>query len=228
MELSPVAEDYLTAIYHLEAETGRPVRTVDISDEVGVTSPTVSNMIDTLDERGLVEYTPYKGVALTDRGETVVLRLVRTHRLLETFMMEHLDYTWSEVHEEADRLEHHVSEEFVSRLETFLGEPRMDPHGDPIPDAELRMPAESSHTPLTEFEVGDVVAVEQVPHRDPDVREFLSSRDIGPGTRLTVDAVSPVGLVTVESSLGDDSIALPTHVARRVGARPIDPASELE
>ena len=226
MELSPVAEDYLKAIYHLEAENGRPVRTVDISDEVGVTSPTVSNMIDTLDERELVDYTPYKGVALTDCGEAVVLRLVRHHRLLETFLMEHLDYSWSEVHDEADRLEHYVSEEFVSRLETFLGEPRMDPHGDPIPDAKLQMPEASPHTPLTEFEVGDVVTVEQVPHRDPDVREFLSSRDIGPGTRLTVDAVSPVGLVTVEPSHGEESIALPTHVARRIGARLTDPPQD--
>ncbi|AXR79020.1 metal-dependent transcriptional regulator [Natrarchaeobaculum sulfurireducens] len=226
MELSPVAEDYLKSIYQLETADGRPVRTVDLSEEVGVTSPTVSSMIDTLDERGLVDYTPYKGVRLTERGETVVLRLVRNHRLLETFLMESLEYSWSEVHDEADRLEHHVSETFVSRLETFLGEPRVDPHGDPIPDVELRMPEEDLFTPLTEFEIGSVVTVEQVPHRDPDVREFLSSRDIGPGTRLTVDAVSSVGLITVEPSLGDDSIALPTHVARRIGARLTDPPQD--
>ncbi|ARS88643.1 metal-dependent transcriptional regulator [Natrarchaeobaculum aegyptiacum] len=219
MELSPVAEDYLTAIYHLEAEHGGSVRTVDISEEIGVTPPTVSSMIDTLDERGLVDYTPYKGVTLTERGETVVLRLVRNHRLLETFLMEHLDYTWSEVHDEADRLEHHVSEEFVSRLETYLGEPRMDPHGDPIPDAELTMPEESPHIPLTEFEVGDVVVVEQVPHRDPDVREYLTRHEIGPGTRLTVEEVSPINLVTVVPVSSGTPVSLPTHVARRLGVR---------
>lgn len=221
MELSPVAEDYLTAIYHLEAEHGGPVRTVDISEEIGVTPPTVSSMIDTLDEQGLVDYTPYRGVTLTDCGETVVLRLVRNHRLLETFLMEHLDYTWSEVHGEADRLEHHVSEEFVARLEGFLGEPRTDPHGDPIPDAELTMPEESPHMPLTEYEVDDTVVVEQVPHRDQDIREYLARHGIGPGTRLTVDEVSPVDLVTVVPVSSGTPVSLPTHVARRLGVREV-------
>ncbi|THE63822.1 metal-dependent transcriptional regulator [Salinadaptatus halalkaliphilus] len=219
MDLSPIAEDYLKAIYHLEDGHQRPVRTAEISEELGVTSPSVSSMIDTLDERGVVDYTPYRGVELTDRGEEVVLRLVRNHRLLETFMMECLDYSWSEVHDDADRLEHHVSDELARRLEAFLGEPSMDPHGDPIPDAELSMPEESPYTPLTEYEVGETVVVDQVPHRDPDIREYLSRHGIGPGTRLTVDEISPIDLVTVVPTSDGQPVSLPTYVARRLGAR---------
>ncbi len=221
MDLSPVAEDYLKAIYYLETENGRPVRTSDISEALDVTSPTVTSMLDTLDERELANYTPYQGVELTDRGREVVLQLVRNHRLLETFLMEYLDYSWSAVHDEADRLEHHVSDEFTRRLAAFLGEPATDPHGDPIPDADLRMPDESPYTPLAEFEPDDRVTVEQVPHRDPDVREYLSRHRIGPGTRLVVEEVSPIDLVTVVPSSTGASVALPTHVARRIGARAV-------
>ncbi|MXV62049.1 metal-dependent transcriptional regulator [Natronorubrum sp. JWXQ-INN-674] len=219
MDLSPIAEDYLKTIYHLEDENGRPVRTGDISTALDVTSPTVTSMLDSLDERELVDYTPYKGVELTDRGTETVLQLVRNHRLLETFLMEHLDYSWSAVHDEADCLEHYVSDEFTRRLATFLGEPVTDPHGDLIPDSDLKMPEKSPYTALTEYEPGDTVTVEQVPHRDPDVRDYLSRHRIGPGTQLVVDEVSSIDLVTVVPSTTETSVALPTHVARRIGAR---------
>ncbi|SDR36387.1 metal-dependent transcriptional regulator [Natronobacterium texcoconense] len=220
MDLSPVAEDYLKAIYHLENDHGEPVRTAEISDAVGVTSPTVSSMVDTLDERDLVEYTPYEGVELTDQGERVVLRLVRNHRLLETFLAEHLDVPWADVHDEADRLEHHVSDEFVARLAEFLGHPTTDPHGDPIPDSEFRLPEESPYDPLTTYDPGERLVVEQVPHRDPDIREYLSDHGIGPGTRLVVEEVSAVDLVTVVPTAGENPVPLPTRVARRIGVRP--------
>ncbi|MFP8951533.1 metal-dependent transcriptional regulator [Natrialbaceae archaeon A-arb3/5] len=219
MDLSPVGEDYLKAIYHLETEHARPVRTVEIGEAVGVTAASVSSMIGTLDERGLVEYTPYSGVELTESGEAIVLGLVRKHRLLETFLIEHLDFEWSEVHEEADRLEHHVSDELTGRLARFLGEPATDPHGDPIPDADLAMPDEPPYAPLSEFEAGETIVVEQVPHRDPDIREYLSENGIGPGTELTVEAVTDVDLITVVPTASAESVALPTHIARRIGAR---------
>ncbi|ELY40302.1 metal-dependent transcriptional regulator [Natronorubrum tibetense] len=221
MDLSPVAEDYLKAIYHLEDEYQRPIRTTEISEELDVTSPTVTSMLDSLAERELVDYTPYQGVELTDCGEEIVLKLIRNHRLLETFLMEHLDYSWSTVHDEADRLEHHVSDEFTQRLATFLGEPAMDPHGDPIPDSDLVIPEETPYTALTEYESGETVTVEQVPHRDPDIRDYLSQHRIGPGTRLVVDEVLSIDLVTVVPSSTETPVALPTHVARRIGARAV-------
>ncbi|MCU4743729.1 metal-dependent transcriptional regulator [Halobacteria archaeon AArc-m2/3/4] len=221
MELSPVAQDYLKAIYHLEDEHARPVRTVEIADAVGVTSPSVTNMVETLDEHGLVEYTPYKGVELTEAGETVVLNLVRKHRLLETFLTECLDVPWTDVHREADHLEHHLSDELAERLVDFLGEPATDPHGDPIPDTDLVVADRRSYTPLTEYEVGETVVVERVPHRDRDVREHLFENGLEPGTKLSLEAVTPVGIVEVVPDDVDNLVAIPTQVARRIGARAI-------
>ncbi|WIV67453.1 metal-dependent transcriptional regulator [Natrialbaceae archaeon AArc-T1-2] len=219
MELSPVAQDYLKAIFHLEEEYGRPVRTVEIADAVGVTSPSVTNMVETLDERDLVEYTPYKGVELTEEGETVVLNLVRKHRLLETFLTECLDVPWTDVHREADRLEHHVSDELADRLADFLGDPATDPHGDPIPGADLTVADERSYTPLTAYDIGETVVVERVPDRDHDVREYLFEHGLEPGTELALEAVTPVGIVDVVPDDADNSVAIPTQVARRIGAR---------
>ncbi|MHC3438912.1 metal-dependent transcriptional regulator [Natrialbaceae archaeon A-gly3] len=221
MEVSPVAQDYLKAIYHLEEEHARPVRTVEIADAVGVTSPSVTNMVETLDEQGLVEYTPYKGVQLTDEGETTVLTLVRKHRLLETFLTECLEVPWTDVHREADRLEHHLSDELADRLADFLDDPATDPHGDPIPDANLSVADERSYTPLTEYEVGETVVVDRVPHRDRDVREHLFENGLEPGTELSLEAVTPVGIVEVVPGDAGTPVAVPTQIARRIGARAI-------
>ncbi|AFZ71357.1 metal-dependent transcriptional regulator [Natronobacterium gregoryi] len=222
MDLSPIAEDYLTVIYRLESEHGRPVRTAEIGDEIGVTAPSVTSMLDNLNEEGLVDYTPYEGVELTEEGELVVRRLIRNHRLLETFLTDHLGYDWTEVHEEADRLEHHVSDELARRLSAFLGDPATDSHGDPIPNADLTMPEETPYTPLSECEAGETVVVEQVPHRDPDVREFLSDAGVGPGTRITIDDVPPVDLLIVELESEGHTVTLPIRVARRIGTRSVD------
>lgn len=219
MDLSPIAEEYLKAISTLETEHARPIRTVEIADEIGVTSASVSSMIDTLDERGLVEHTPYKGVKLTDYGEEIVTALVRKHRLLETFLTDHLEYRWTDVHEEADRLEHHVSDEFAQRLATFLDDPMIDPHGDPIPNTTQTVGEAATHTPLTEYEAGETVVVARVPDRDPAVREHLFENGIDPGTTLTIDDVLPVDLITVVPDTVAAPVSLPTHVARRIGAR---------
>ena len=219
MELSPVAQDYLKAIYHLEEEYARPVRTVEIADAVGVTSPSVTNMVETLDEQGLVEYTPYKGVELTDEGETAVLNLVRKHRLLETFLTECLEVPWTDVHREADRLEHHLSDDLADRLADFLGDPATDPHGDPIPDADLSVADDRSYTPLTEYEVGEIVVVERVPDRDHDVREYLFEHGLEPGTELSLEAVTPIGIVEVVPDDAGIPVTIPTQIARRIGAR---------
>lgn len=219
MELSPVAEDYLQTIYHLEDEYERAVRTVEIADSLDVTSPSVSSMVESLDDRGLVEYTPYQGVALTAEGEAIVLDLVRKHRLLETFLTTCLEVPWTDVHREADRLEHHLSDELADRLADFLGDPATDPHGDPIPDADLTVDDDRSYTPLTEYEVGETVVVERVPDRDHDVREYLFEHGLEPGTELSLEAVTPVGIVEVVPDDADDSVAIPTRVAQRVGAR---------
>ena len=121
--LSDVMEDYLKSIYSLQADDGEPVSPSALADHLGVTPPTVTSMVEKLEERGLVEREKYKGVELTDEGRTVALEVLRHHRLLEAYLTEHLDYSWSEVHDEADALEHHISEEFERRVADLLDDP---------------------------------------------------------------------------------------------------------
>ncbi|WP_277553738.1 metal-dependent transcriptional regulator [Halobaculum limi] len=222
--LSDVMEDYLKAIYVLQSEDGPPVSTSAIAERVGKTPPTVTSMLDTLEERGLVEREKYKGAELTEEGRTVALEVLRHHRLLEAYLAEHLDYSWSEVHEEADALEHHISEEFERRVAAVLGDPSVDPHGDPIPSADLQPPADDGALPLTEFEVGDRVVIARVSDRDDEELEYLDRAGIVPGRTVTVRDVAPFGMVTVavepdgEGDVAEQS--LPDSIAASVRVRP--------
>ena len=218
--LSDAMEDYLKAIYRLQSEGGAPVSTSDIAEGVGKTPPTVTSMVQNLADRGLVEREKYKGVELTPEGETVALEVVRHHRLLEAYLTEHLDYSWVDVHEEADTLEHHISEEFERRVAEALGEPEVDPHGNPIPGADLR-PLDGDETaPLSDHGRGDRVIVSRVRDRDEAELAYLDDAGIRPGTVLEVLDVAPFGMVTVRVD-GDDQ-SLPESVARTIRVRPAD------
>jgi len=168
--LSPVMEDYLKAVYQLGDDD---VRTSELAEHLGVEPPTVTSMVDKLEERGLVEREKYKGVELTDEGRTVAVEVVRHHRLIEAYLAEALDYDWSEVHDEAERLEHHISEEFEARVAAALNDPDRDPHGAPIPGADLEPPDEEGET-LDTLEEGDAVVVERVEDGDAEVLCYLA------------------------------------------------------
>jgi len=213
--LSPEMEDYLKTIYEHQRETEGPVSTSAIAESMDVTPPTATSMMEKLEERGFVEREKYKGVRLSEEGETIAIEVIRHHRLLETYLTEKLGFDWAEVHEEADRLEHHISEEFERRVAAKLGEPDVDPHGDPIPSDALEPVDEEAGTVLSECEEGDVFDVSRVRDRDPDELEYLDGVGIVPGTTLTVVEVAPIGLVEVE--LGDGStVSLPEHVAATI------------
>ena len=228
-------EDYLKAIYTLQKDDdGGPVATSSLADELDVTPPTVTSMVEKLEDRGLVDREKYKGVELSEEGETVALEVVRHHRLLEAYLTEHLDYSWSEVHEEADTLEHHISEEFERRVADVLGDPEVDPHGDPIPSADLTPPEGDDTTALTDHDEGDTVAVARVSDRDEEELRYLADAGIAPGTELEVVDVAPFGMLTVrigeterafegpdESS---DEQSLPENVARSIRVRSADAA----
>ncbi|WP_458187154.1 metal-dependent transcriptional regulator [Haladaptatus sp. NG-WS-4] len=214
--LSDVMEDYLKAIYTLQQESEEPVATSAIAEYLGVTPPTVTSMVEKLADRGLLDREKYKGVELTEEGETVALEVLRHHRLLESYLTEHLDYSWSEVHDEADRLEHHISEEFERRVAEALGNPAVDPHGDPIPDADLT-PIEDDTTPLSEHDTGTTVVVARVSDRDEAELRYLSDAGITPGTELEIVDVAPFGMVTV--AIEDDEQSLPESVARSIRVR---------
>ena len=218
--LSDVMEDYLKTIYQLQRDRDDRIRTSEIAEELEVTSPTVTSMIEKLEERGLVDREKYRGVTLTNEGVTVALEVVRHHRLLEAYLTEHLDYDWSEVHEEADRLEHHISENFEERVAAALDDPDVDPHGSPIPSADLEPPEAPSGESIGEFEEGDVVVVEEVADHDPEVLSYLADHGVSPGVELEILEVAPFGMITAQAVDETESVSLPEDVARHVRVAP--------
>ena len=221
--LSDVMEDYLKAIYQLQRGSDERVKTSEIAAELDVTSPTVTSMLEKLEERELVDREKYRGVTLTEEGETVALEVIRHHRLLEAYLTEHLDYDWAEVHAEADRLEHHISEDFEARVADVLGEPDVDPHGSPIPGADLEPPERPDGAPISEFTEGETVVVEEVADRDADVLAYLADHGVEPGVELEIVEVAPFGMVTARPTTGEDAVSLPESVAHHVRvAQPVE------
>lgn len=180
--ITPAMEDYLKAIYRLNADGG-PVTTQRLADELGISGPSVTNMVKRLDELKMLQHARYHGVVLTTAGERVALEVLRHHRLLEVYLAESLGVPWDEVHEEAERLEHLLSDNLERRIDRALGHPTFDPHGAPIPTADGQMPALSNRR-LSDMAVGDVATVEQVSDRDPEQLRYLGSLGLVPGQRL--------------------------------------------
>ncbi|ERH00747.1 MAG: Mn-dependent transcriptional regulator [Halonotius sp. J07HN6] len=220
---SDTMEDYLKAIYVLQTESGPPVSTSEIAEYLDKTPPTVTSMVNSLAEHDLIAHEKYKGVELTDEGETVALEVIRHHRLLETYLTEHLDYDWHEVHEEADALEHHISEEFERRVAEALDNPSVDPHGDPIPGVELDPIEADAAVRLTEFAASDHVVVSRVSDRDDEELTYLEEAGITPGTELEIVDIAPFGMITVETADGNEQ-SLPESVARSIRVEPVDEA----
>jgi DtxR family Mn-dependent transcriptional regulator len=212
--LSDVMEDYLKAVYVLQAEEGPPVSTSTIAEYLDKSSPSVTDMIGKLADRGLLDREPYQGVELTTEGEAVALEVVRHHRLIEAFLADQLDYDWSDVHDEADALEHHISEEFERRVADALDDPEVDPHGDPIPGADLEPIPESGGRRLADHPAGDRLVVTRVSDRDEAELDYLADAGITPGTTVEVIDVAPFGMVTVQTPSGEQS--LPAAVARSI------------
>src|SRR5438445_988510 len=157
-------EDYLKALYHLHGDT-RPVPTRDLAQRLGISSPSVSEMVGRLVTQGLVEHDRYRGQQLTKEGRKLALELVRHHRLLEMFLVQVLGYSWDEVHEEAERLEHVISERMEQRIFDLLGRPELDPHGHAIPTLTGKV-RPVSNRPLSECAVGERVVVQGVSDDD--------------------------------------------------------------
>ena len=155
--LTRSVEDYLKAIYQLSPE-GRPASTSEIAHLLALSAPSVSGMVKRLSEHGLLEHIPYRGVQLTEEGRRAALRMVRRHRLIEAYLVEFLGYSWDTVHAEAERLEHAVSDTMIERMAAALGNPAVDPHGDPIPEADGSI-HELAGSALTEIPIGETVEI---------------------------------------------------------------------
>jgi DtxR family Mn-dependent transcriptional regulator len=194
--------DYVKAIWEIAGPSGGAASTKDVADRLAIAPASVTNMFGRLRGMGLVEYERYRGASLTEEGRSEALRLVRRHRLIETFLLDHLGYAWEEVHEEAEKLEHAVSDRFTERLAELLGHPDRDPHGDPIPTVDGTLEPDGSF-PLTAAAVGQRVLIARVGHESTPLLTYLGERGLVPGRELTVTEVRTLdGVVTVEEECG--------------------------
>jgi DtxR family Mn-dependent transcriptional regulator len=189
---SPAIEDYSKAIYALEQRTAEPVSTNALAERMGVTPASASGMVKRLDELGLVTHVRYRGVTLTDAGRQVALEVIRHHRLLELYLVESLGVPWDRVHQEAEVLEHVLSEELEEAIAAKLGDPTLDPHGDPIPTRELTI-AEPHTEPLDALPAGALGRFVRVSDSDPEMLRYLSQRGIAPGEEFEVVDRQPFG-----------------------------------
>ena len=190
---SHAIEDYAKSIYSLQQRAGGdPVSTNALAERCGVTPASASAMVKKLAERGLAIHEPYHGVRLTPDGERLALEMLRHHRLLELYLAEHLDVPWDRVHEEAEALEHVLSEDLEARIAAKLGHPTHDPHGDPIPDRDLVID-EGKTESLAGLQVGAGGRFVRVSDSDPAMLRYLAERGIAIGDRCLVSARQPFG-----------------------------------
>ena len=189
---SDAVEDYAKAIYSVARREGGTASTTALAGRLGVTAASVSGMIKKLESLGLVAHIPYRGVSLTPAGERVALEVIRHHRLLECYLTESLGMDWATVHDEAEVLEHHISEELEALIAAKLGHPTHDPHGDPIPDEDLSID-EGETVPIERFEPGARGRFVRISDSDPDMLRYLSERGIAPGATFEIVDKQPFG-----------------------------------
>jgi DtxR family transcriptional regulator, Mn-dependent transcriptional regulator len=189
---SPAVEDYCKAIFTLESRREEPVATNALAERLEITPGSVSAMLRKLGELGLIEHLPYRGVRLTEKGRRLALEVIRHHRLLELFLAETLQMPWDRVHAEAEVLEHVISEELEELIAAKLGNPTLDPHGDPIPSADLQLRERETHS-LDSLAPGDGGIFVRISDSDPEMLRYLAQRGIAPGDRLEVIDRQPFG-----------------------------------
>jgi DtxR family Mn-dependent transcriptional regulator len=222
-------EDFLKTVYVLQRQVD-PVPTTLLARSLNISAPSVTDMVKRLsgveDEKckkpghkpitPLLEYEPYHGVRLTPAGEKIALEVIRHHRLIELYLSQALGYTWDEVHAEADRLEHVISEQFEARIAEVLGNPAIDPHGDPIPALDGTIAA-SDLVLLSDLAVGQCGTVSRIADQSPEVLRYLSDLGLTPGTGVVLTAHSPLN-DTVSLRIGGEAASrtISTQVARKV------------
>ena len=205
--LTQSIQDYLKRIFEL-TEEGNPASTNDLATRLGIAPASVTGMVQKLAsaEPPLVNYRRHHGVTLTPEGERAALEVLRHHRLLESWLVQSLGYSWDEVHEEACRLEHVISEDFEARMAAALGHPERDPHGDPIPTADLVMPSDEA-LPLSSLRPTQQAVILRVVGEDPAFLRYLDELGLVPGARLEVISYSPI-----DNNLTVTVVGCPTSV----------------
>ncbi len=184
-------QDYLKSIYEL-TENGQSASTTALARKLNISAPSVTGMVQKLASAkpALVEYQKHQGVTLTKEGKKAALEVIRHHRLLEAWLVQTLGYSWDEVHEEAERLEHVISEDFEQRIAAAMGHPVRDPHGEPIPTADLKMPLDDS-MPLSALRPNQTATIQRVEASDPKLLRYLEELGLIPGVKIEVQEYSP-------------------------------------
>lgn len=216
LSLSPAVEDYLKAVFLL-GEEGEAVTTVGLAGRLGVAAPSVTGMVKRLHEMGLVLHSPYHGIELTPAGRAVAVEVIRHHRLLELFLVQILDVPWDRVHDEAERLEHVLSEDLESRIAAKLGQPLVDPHGHPIPTEAGLMPVQATKV-LWDVHAGEQAVVARVSDRDPLLLSHLLDLGLVPGVPIAVLDVSPYSGTQTLSVSGTTQV-IGSDLAKRIHVR---------
>lgn len=207
-------EDYAKAIYALAGQAEGSVTTSALAARLGVAPGTVTAMLKRLAKLDLIDYEPYRGVELTAAGERVALEVIRHHRLIEAYLAEALGMPWDRVHDEAEVLEHYISEDLEERMAAALGHPDRDPHGDPIPDQELLIEREGG-LPLAGLDQGEGGVFTRVSDGEPEMLRYLADREIRPGVRLRVAGREPFG-GPLTITVGDREHAIGEGLAERM------------
>lgn len=214
------AENYLKAILVLSGSAHAIVQTGAIAEALGVTPGTITTMVKSLASQGLVEHTLREGVRLTPKGRTVALNVVRKHRLVETFLVQVLKMDWSEVHPEAEALEHSISERLLARIDAFLGHPQVDPHGDLIPRGLAAQFERGGNPTLATCETGKPLRVERVLDQRPEFLAFVQKSGLVPGAKVKVRSRDRAG-GTVECEVAGRTCALGLAEAGRIETGPV-------
>jgi DtxR family Mn-dependent transcriptional regulator len=219
-ERTSAIQDYAKAIYALEHRHGEAVTTNALAERLGVTAASASGMVKRLGELGLVEHRPYRGVSLTTEGQRVALEVMRHHRLLELYLVKSLGVPWDRVHAEAEVLEHVLSDELEELIAAKLGDPTLDPHGDPIPSRDLTIEERPTES-LQALTAGDRGVFTRISDSDPDMLRFLAERGIAPGADFKVVEKQPFdGPLFVQ--FGDDVHVLGGALARAMRVELLD------
>ena len=215
-------EDYLKAILLREQHLGHDdlVTMGQVATDLEVAPGTVTSMVKTLERTGLIRYEPYSGVRLSDEGRRTAARILRRHRLIELFLVETLGLDWSEVHEEAEQLEHSMSDKLIDRIDQMLGHPAVDPHGDPSPEAEGRIRQPELHN-LADCDPGHY-AVARVSDQDEAFLRFVERSGLKPGTQLELKASDPAADAVEIQPQDSPSITLGAAAAGKLWVQPVD------
>lgn len=189
MANSQSEENYLKAIFTLESDSDKSVSTTSIAKRLSTKASSVTDMVKKLADKKFVSYMKYQGVRLTPTGRKVAINIIRKHRLWEVFLLRHLNFKWDEVHNIAEQLEHIESNELTDRLDQFLGNPKFDPHGDPIPDAKGKIVLKEEALILAEMPVGSAGSIVGVKDSSSPFLRYLESRNLIIGTKIRVQEV---------------------------------------